>query len=1198
MAEKAPWDDEKAPWDTDEKAPWDENKGDIGRGTAFGVGVNKGVTAGFVDELQGLEAASGLPRWAIGHWPVGAARLGYEALTGRGTATEEYEKARDASRAQQKQAHEQYPYTTGAGELTGAVGSIPLLPGAGFVKGAGLASRMGQGAVAGAEYGALSGAGEGEGAAGSAVGAGVGGLLGGGLGAAAPVAGAAVAKAYDAFGRPIERFLRSKVRGVDEEAASRVASAIARGEQSVAEGARGLTRAEFEASVARGEPAMVADIAGTPGQALARSVANISPEARATLESAAGERFHSQAPRLAEEMRQMMPGGVNAAKSRAQLEAEYNAQRIPAYENAYEAGDRPIWSPTLERLTTAPVIRDAMKAAEMNWKNWQVHDGFGGMNAPEVVGGGLIRYHGNGIPTYPNLQFWDYTARQIAGMTQEAVRAGNNTKASLYGGLEKQLKAELDKQVPEFAAARGVARDFFGASNASNAGELAATTNRIKGKIIDGPMLKQQMAKMTPAERDLFIEGYIEAKAKHIAGLSDTTDVAKRLFNGPLDRQKFTAVAGPDAAKKLEAMVYRERIFNGLRDALGNSTTVRQMLEMGLLTGAGGAGSALGSYYDSRGSVSGSLLGALGGTALGAIGLRRGPMDVARTGLEKIAALSDKDVAKRIAEMLTSQDLTQVNKALEVAARNAKVMNALKDAATRIAAVTGAQKGQEPLRARGGSVTPGSREDIQDWHSSIQRARQNLDREDPNIPYEPPTDFERRWGPDDPYTPSVTPGRHEQYRPPGRRAADGGVMDLGTEVLFPKDREKSDEFLRKLGETWPVQAVKDVGRALTLPERVYRGEASPDDPRETTNFVQSIATGPIATAARRSGAGIFGGRLGAGAKAEAMDAADQALVRGADPMDVYKESGMFRGPEGKMRFEISDQAARLKTENLKQHGNVSGEPWYQSPGGFMNDMKLSDFIDHPELFAHYPELKDMPLTFPGFNFGTLGWYSPELGKMAIAGGKASDMLSTVLHELQHAVQNKEGFAHGSNVQKWVKDPEGLKRLNDALSDARRVEEAFWNEPEVIAKLKSSPALSGLFKDRFEWMKDEVAVAKFLVQTEKFNMGTPDAAKPALAEFKKLFPEFMETIKIGAEAKKLATDVEKAAFERYKKSFGETEARIVQERQELPASERRKIYPYHGGEFKATYPENMVKGEYVEVPPGRRRGGSVLVPRRK
>jgi hypothetical protein len=36
-------------------------------------------------------------------------------------------------------------------------------------------------------------------------------------------------------------------------------------------------------------------------------------------------------------------GGANALKTKAQLEAEYDLERIGAYSRAYEAGDQPIW---------------------------------------------------------------------------------------------------------------------------------------------------------------------------------------------------------------------------------------------------------------------------------------------------------------------------------------------------------------------------------------------------------------------------------------------------------------------------------------------------------------------------------------------------------------------------------------------------------------------------------------------------------------------------------------------------------------------------------------------------------------------------------------------------------------------------------------------------------------------------------------
>ncbi len=116
-------------------------KPDIGRGRALAIGAGQGVTANFFDEYSGLfEAGKTGNRVADAanplHALVGLARVGYENLTGKndptlsglitgqqpkGPSTAAYERGRDTARAETRTAQEQYPGTTLAGEVGGAI---------------------------------------------------------------------------------------------------------------------------------------------------------------------------------------------------------------------------------------------------------------------------------------------------------------------------------------------------------------------------------------------------------------------------------------------------------------------------------------------------------------------------------------------------------------------------------------------------------------------------------------------------------------------------------------------------------------------------------------------------------------------------------------------------------------------------------------------------------------------------------------------------------------------------------------------------------------------------------------------------------------------------------------------------------------------------------------------------------------------
>ncbi|HET8638054.1 MAG TPA: hypothetical protein VFL96_14495, partial [Acidobacteriaceae bacterium] len=90
------------------------------------------------------------------------------------------------------------------------------------------------------------------------------------------------------------------------------------------------------------------------------------------------------------------------------------ANAKPAYEAAYNAGDRVVWNPELERLSGSPTVQNAMKGAVRIWQDRAIADGFGAMKPGAMVeGGGNVKFLQGKVPVFPNLQFWDYTKRVL-----------------------------------------------------------------------------------------------------------------------------------------------------------------------------------------------------------------------------------------------------------------------------------------------------------------------------------------------------------------------------------------------------------------------------------------------------------------------------------------------------------------------------------------------------------------------------------------------------------------------------------------------------------------------------------------------------------------------------------------------------------------------------------------------------------------
>jgi len=155
--------------------------------------------------------------------------------------------------------------------------------------------------------------------------------------------------------------------------------------------------------------------------------------------------------------------------------------------------------------------------------------------------------------------------------------------------------------------------------------------------------------------------------------------------------------------------------------------------------------------------------------------------------------------------------------------------------------------------------------------------------------------------------------------------------------------------------------------------------------------------------------------------------------------------GLFKLPDNQFRFEIDDRPAQIKLDipddSAALFGDITGDALErvlpnttvvrsdrQVRGGVRK--RLSEFLDHDELYENYPQLKDYPVVIkydrkdPGrgsFNPRTntieinLGDMGPMFADQSISGKELKKRIkSTLVHEIQHAVQEIEGFARGSN----------------------------------------------------------------------------------------------------------------------------------------------------------------------------------------
>ena len=138
------------------------------------------------------------------------------------------------------------------------------------------------------------------------------------------------------------------------------------------------------------------------------------------------------------------------------------------------------------------------------------------------------------------------------------------------------------------------------------------------------------------------------------------------------------------------------------------------------------------------------------------------------------------------------------------------------------------------------------------------------------------------------------------------------------------------------------------------------------------------------------------GEHGASADQAKLNQAKDMERSGSSKEEIFDATGWWRGADSRWRFEIKDA---LNGINFKK---LSEEP-----------VKLSEIYDNEELYEHYPFLRDVPVKEEAMP-GLLGWSNGKEISLAV-GLAEEDELSTkkvLLHELQHVIQEHEGFATG------------------------------------------------------------------------------------------------------------------------------------------------------------------------------------------
>ena len=165
---------------------------------------------------------------------------------------------------------------------------------------------------------------------------------------------------------------------------------------------------------------------------------------------------------------------------------------------------------------------------------------------------------------------------------------------------------------------------------------------------------------------------------------------------------------------------------------------------------------------------------------------------------------------------------------------------------------------------------------------------------------------------------------------------------------------------------------------------------------------------------------------------------------------IFKETGWYKDKvTGKMKFNFSDKNMKIVDKNYKVG----------------QEFKLKDILVHDTLFEMYPQLKDYKVKIEDMNSNKSksnsklnGRYNRLTNELTIDINRFNNISNaegTLIHEIQHAIQQIEGFAGGTSTkfgkEKYKNNPGEIEARG---TSARMIQEKY-NQKDLINSMPKS-----------------------------------------------------------------------------------------------------------------------------------------------
>jgi hypothetical protein len=332
---------------------------------------------------------------------------------------------------------------------------------------------------------------------------------------------------------------------------------------------------------------------------------------------------------------------------------------------------------------------------------------------------------------------------------------------------------------------------------------------------------------------------------------------------------------------------------------------------------------------------------------------------------------------------------------------------------------------------------------------------------------------------------------------------------------------------------------------------------------------------------------MFAGEGAKTADKQALKVAKDMKAAGVPDETIHAKTKWFFGSaDGKPRFEIDDSAAKvnenidvtrgygirssvnekistasdrmLEAQSLFNEG-VPANKVYKMTGYVDKGNGLEDFytpplpklFEHDALAAAYPSTDNLSLRVlskeGARGSGAYDSVRDSINLFTANADSTKDILATkdvALHELQHAIQQREGFARGGSPETFAREKFSIKR---------DIEDQITALNEAMRRAQGTPKYGELIDLRSELVRD-----------------------------------------MNKQGLRDSIDIQESAHQHYRRLAGEAEARLTQSRMNMNPAERAASYP--PSMFDVPVKDQIVRygdGQAMSAPVGDNVGGAMI-----